>query len=936
MRRDGGATIPAPTGERLGSNVEADVVGPVTPQQVAPRGPDQIFVGRSVELHALRANLSWAGAGEPRVVLVAGPPGIGKSALVRSFLSQVGPTVRSLSGCGTQAEAGLRFGVLQQLVEETDMPAPALDAGTDPLDAGAMLVELLGMLQDTGPVVVTVDDVQWADAPSIQALTFALRRLHADRVLALIASEDGHPDLPQGARQLVEDRGESLHLGGLDAVALAELAVRKGAGRLPVAAAERFFHHTGGNPLHAGALLEQLDPADLRRAEPLPRSSYASVAVTRLAACAPATKALVMAAAVLGERCSLPTASRLAGLDDASAALEEAVAARLLGDGEWPTSRSIGFLHPLTRAAVYSDLDPERLVALHARAATVVAGTAALDHRVAATLGEDAELAEELGNLASGEAESGSWVLAAGHFEAAARLTPDLSHRERLLLDAAHAHLAGGEQGKAANLLEATADSPKRRRLFGRLAALSGHIKEAGRLLEEAWAGDPDLDASLAIEIGRLALLRARAEDAVTWGHRAVASAGDNVEIRSAARSVTGIALALGGRGKEALTLFEDVPTEVSELSAASAEALLVRGAVRSLLDDLDAARSDLAAVSSPGAGGRPLRFRVQALACLARVEYVLGRWDASIGHADLAVSLAEDADHLAALPFCRSAATLALAARGEWEAAVTHVEALASEAAESTSALDLAWAAAAAAHVAFARADPVGIVGALEPAIHLWSEEAFGEPTLLAWREQYADALVSLGRLDEAAVIVAQLMATATELGRRSALAAAVRVQGRLEAARGRFEVAESAFEDALAHLEGIPMPFSRALVEDAHGRHLRRMGQSRAAVAHLRTARATFADLGARPFLERCDRELATCGLSPGSAGESAPVSLTPVELATARLVAAGCSMREVARELVVSGKTAEHHLARAYAKLGIASPHRLPAALAGRNLG
>lgn len=874
------------------------------------------------------------------MVLVSGPPGIGKSALVRRFLAQVGPALRSLSGCGTQAEAGLPFGVLKQLLEGTDLPATALDPGTDPLNAGALLVDVLGILQDTGPVVVAVDDVQWADGPSMRALTFALRRLHADRVLALIAGDDGHPDLPDAVRQLVEGRGESLRLKGLDAVALAELAVRRGVGRLPVAAAERFFHHTGGHPLHAGALLEHLDPVGLRGAGPLPPSSYATVVVSRLGACAPATKALVTAAAVLGERCSLPTASRLAGLDDASEALEEAVAAHLLRGGEWPPSRSIGFCHPLTRAAVYDDLDAELRVALHARAATVVAGRAVLDHRVAATLVEDAELAKQLDDLAAAEVAGRLWVFAAGHFEAAARLTPDTSCRERFLLDAAHAYLAQGEQRKAASLLEeATVESPKRCRLLGRLAALSGRIEEAGRFGEEAWEGDPDSDASLAIELGQLALRRARAEDAVTWGHRALALVEDDVDARSAARSVVTIGLALSGRGEEALTLLDDVPAEASApnaATAATAEGLLARGVVRSLLDDLGPARIDLAAVSSPSEGGRPLRFRVHALACLARTEYLLGSWDASVGHADLAVSLAEDADHPQALPFCRSVATLALAARGEWEGAVAHTEALASEAAASMSALDLAWAAAAAGQVAFARADPVGVVAAVEPAIHLWSGDGFREPTLLAWREQYADALVSLGRLDEAAAIVAELMAMASELGRRSAFAGAVRVRGRLEAARGNLELAESAFEDALVHLEGIAMPFSRALVEDAHGRHLRRMGQPRAAVAHLRTARATFADLGARPFLERCDRELATCGRSTDRRTEPSPQSLTPDELATARLVATGSPIREVAMELVVSAKTAEHHLRQVYAKLGISSAQRLPAALAGRDLG
>lgn len=914
------------------------MVGPVTPQQVAPSGPDQIFVGRSGELHALRANLGWAGAGEPRVVVVAGPPGTGKSALLRAFLAQAGPAVRSLSGCGTQAEAGTPFGFLKQLHEGTDLPAPAPGPGTDPLLAGARLVDLLGILQDTGPVVVAVDDAQWADDPSMRALIFALRRLHADRVLVLLACDDGHADLPDGVRRLVEARGEWLGLEGLDAVALAELAVRKGAGRLSVPAAERFRQHTGGNPLLATALLDQLDPGELRRAESLGPSSYATVIGLRLDACTPATQALVAAAAVLGEHCSLPTAARLAGLDDASAALKEAMAGHLLEGDELPAGRSIGFDHPLTRTAVYNGLDPERRVALHARAATVTAGAAALEHRVKATPAEDAGLAAQLADLAATEVAGGSWVVAAGHFESASRLDPDASRRERLLADAAYNYLRGGVQGKAAKLAERmTADSTRGCYLLGHLALDRGRLEEAGRLLEKAWQAnsDPDLVAPLATRLGQLALGQARAEEAVIWGHRAMASAANADDALSSARSVVALGLALGGGGEEALTLLADVPAEASEGTTANPDGLLLRGAVRSLTEDLSAAGADLAAVSLAGARGR-LRLRVHGLVLLARTEYLLGKWDASEGHADLAISLAQDADHFRALALCHSVATMALADRGEWGRAVAHADALAMSAKASGTALDRAWAAAAAAHVAFARGDPVAIVAAVEPAIDLWSRDGFNEPTFLAWKEHYADALVSLGQLDEAADIAADLASTARTLGRRLSLAGAARVSGRLEAARGNVDVAESAFEDALEHLEGMPTPFHRALVEDAHGRHLRRRGQLRAAAAHLRTARVTFADLGARPFLERCDRELVGCGLSPDRRTEGSQVSLTSQELAAARLAASGCSTREVAAELVVSEKTAEHHLRHVYVKLGISSPHRLAAALDGRNLG
>lgn len=913
------------------------MVGPVTPQLPASARPDQVFVGRSPELQLLRVNLAWAGAGQPRVVVVEGPAGIGKSALTRAFLADVGPEVRSLTSSGDAAESGMAFGVVDQLLTGAAQEGQTFEPSTDPLDAGAQLVDVLGALQEAGPALVVVDDAHWADAPSMQALTFALRRLHADRVMVLIARRDGPPELSDGVRRLVDARGQHLRLGGLDAVALAELAVRSGAGRLPVAAAERFRHHTDGSPLHAKALLEQLDPAELRReAGPLPAPrSYAMVVVSRLASCAAATEALVTAAAVLGERCELPAAARVAGLDDPAQALEEAVVANLLEGADVATAGAIAFVHPLIRAAVYHDLGPARRAGLHARAGTVTFGSTALDHRVAATLVDDPDLARQLVDQAATEARGGAWVVAAGHLAAAARLAPDPVDRERFVLEAASAYLRGGETAKATSLLEeVTTDSAPRRSLLGQLALVSGRLDEARHHLEAAWDVDPQLAASVAIQLGHLGLLQARSEEAVRWGRRALEAAGDDAGTRSAALSVVALGLGVAGRGEEALGLLDQGPVAPSEVTAGNADWVFARGVVRYYTEDLRAAGADLAAVSLAGPGGL-VRTRINGLACLAKTEYRMGRWDDSVGHADLAVSLAEDADHVWAFAFCRAVATMVLAARGDWARAVAHADAAAASAGASGTAVDLAYAASARAQVAFAQGDPAAVVAAVEPVVELWRPDGFSEPSFLPWREQYADALVSLGRFAEAEEALAQLETLARSRGRRSSLAGATRVRGRIEAARGHGEAAESAFEDALALLDGVPTPFYRALVEEAHGRFLRRQGQRRAAAAHLRSALATFADLGARPFLDSCDRELAACGLSPSPRTHPAAARLTPQELATARLAASGCTNREVAAELVVSVKTVEYHLGHVYAKLGIPSRHRLAAALAGRDL-
>src|SRR6266542_3199733 len=332
----------------------------------APR-VQALFVGRQPTLASLHRMLNQARAGEPRLVLIEGPAGIGKTTLVRRFLDEAGER-RVLRASGEEAEAGLAFGVLDQL----------------------------GELQRTDPVVVVVDDLHWADRPSLRALTFALRRLRVDRVLTLLlAREVAEAPLPDGLRRLLADDDTlQLRLGGLEVEELRALSGRLGHGPLSLGAAARLRAHTDGSPLHARALLEQL-PAeafdDPQVPLPAPRS-FALLVLARLAACAPDVQELVAAASVLGARCPLHQAAALARLDVPLPALEQAVAAGLLV--EQPATLTVGFPHPLVHAAIYQQLGPARRAGLHTRAAGLVDDEAArLRHRVRAASGPDAALA---------------------------------------------------------------------------------------------------------------------------------------------------------------------------------------------------------------------------------------------------------------------------------------------------------------------------------------------------------------------------------------------------------------------------------------------------------------------------------------------------------------------------------------------------------------
>jgi DNA-binding CsgD family transcriptional regulator len=914
---------------------------------------DAAFVGRVSELGALNAALASARSGSARVAAIEGAAGMGKSALLRQFLITAAiPTVLSASGEETETE--LPFGVIAQLraaaVAASVQPAaslrttrpvrwPAPSPADDRLEAGARLLDALGDLQARGPVAVVVDDLHWADTQSVQALLFATRRLAFDDVIVLVAyRQDEAVALGEAWRRLLDtSHAVRVRLAGLKPGEIARLGRLHGVS-LNAAAARRLISHTGGSPLHTLALLREVDPALLAAEDgplPAPRS-IAGVVRAELDRCPDDATHLVAATAVLGERARLTDAVALAGLTGPHARpLAAACAAGLLTEG--PAAAEISFPHALIRAAVLSVIGPERRNELHRRAATMLADAAAIAHRVAASTGTDDDLADDLIRMADHRSGAGDLASAGRYRLQAARLSTPGPLRAARTLVALEDLLDAGDLAKALTardeLLELPA-SARRSALVGDIAIWHGRFSEAEAALSDAWkrldnetgAGTRDgrLFVVIAIQLAFLMLLMLRFDEAVQWAETALLVGGSNDLIAGAAAEI----LCAAGQSNRAQIALADLgPAELVPPGRLSC--LAARGVLRMYNDELAGARGDLSCVLARADAGETHRLPGRVAGRLGEVCYRAGDLDEAVVYSELACAIADEVGRGWDFAYMHGIAALPRAARGEFAEARAHFQEALDWARASGSGTAIQFAALAAAALAAAGCDEPGIlqVAAQHP---VWAE-----PGVQPIGPAAADALLSLGRLDDAEATLAHYEERAALYGRKSALAQTGRAWGRLESARGRTDAAFAAFETGLQHVGGLGLPLEEARLRLDYADALLEAGQTASARAHYSAAAGLLEPMGAMPYLDRALAGVAKArGKRPRPASAARPATaplgtLSPQERTVANLVAEGLSNRDIATRLTLSVKTIEYHLSNAYDKLGI----RTRAALAAR---
>ncbi len=837
------------------------------------------------------------------MLLVQGPAGSGKTALIERFLAGAG-AVRVLRAGGQPSEAGLALGVVDQFLRRAGAAPPA---GGDVAAAGARVLDVLA----AGPSVAVLDDAQWIDRESLDALVYAARRLVGVPVLLLVAARGELHGFDRLAGAVRVSLGP-LDLDGLRALAgapLTEFALRT------------LLRHTEGNPGHAHELLEQLRPAAWTQAPlrlPAPLSVQAEVREA-LAGC-PDVARLIEAAAVLGPGCALADAAALAGLERGLPALEDGCRSGLIREGRRRGLPAIEFASTAVAAAVHDQLGPAARAGLH-RGAAALDAAGAVWHLAAAAEGPDEPLAARLERCAGDAARP----QAAAALISASRLSADRARREERLLRAVDWMLLGGDASQAQAFEAEVADcepSARRESILGQLAMIGRRVREASHHLQAAWelcdaAADPGLAATIAHRNAFEALVHLRDREVMTWARRALELAPDDplaVEWRAT------LALArwrLGERAQADALL----TAALSGDDDRDAPLVGMRAWLRFADDDLDGSRRELAAAAEREIRLGALEIAVVHLNVLVRAHFAAGDWEAAEQVAERAVRLGSELEDTSARVFAWWPAQLVPLARGEWaraERLLAHAVDEPTDAPDRVLAVGMAQALAAS-----ARGNAAAVLEALAPVAALSPCAGLDAPGFWPWQPLYAAALVASGRHADADAFLRAHERLAGELRHGSMRARLASVRGRLEAARGDVAGAEAAFELALAQVRPLARPYERATIELAAAQFFRRTRRRRRAVELLTAAAGTFASLGARPALTRCEQELGASGLQPSRGGRA---ELTPRERMVAELAAAGATNRAVADELQLSVKTVEIHLGRVYSKLAIKSRAQL----------
>ncbi len=905
-----------------------------------------VLIGREREQERIAELIDSARRGTSAALVLRGEAGVGKTALAR-FAIDAADGLTVVRATGIESEAELEFSGLFEVCRPLlghleELPGPQAEAlrvalglaegaVPDRFGVGAATLSLLATAAEEQPLLVVVDDAQWLDRASRDALLFAARRLMADPVAFLVTMRD-EPPLDHGLREH--------RLSGLDAEASRALVESVVGEAVAPAVLEALHVETGGNPLALVEVPDRLTGGQLRGSEPLdgplPVTEGIGRAFSRRLERLPerTLRALGVLAASGDDRLA-PSLQALEHLELTAADLLPAEDADLVH----LESERFSFRPPLLRAAAYHAVGAAARREAHRAHADVL--TAEPDrerrawHLASAAVGPDEAVASALADAADAARARGGPGAAAEALERSARLTPDPSLRDARLGAAAHAAWEAGDAQHAAALVDealATETDPAAR---ARLAGLAGRIEFQSGDLTKAHALQLDAaDALVALgdrtnavtQLGVAALVLhnlARVDDAVALGRHALEVAeGEPEPVRMRAVYHIGRALQLAGRTDEAEPLLESVvehllsPEEPSRLALQRAAiALAVLGRPR---EALPLARRTLEIAQATG----PMQV-VYALSLVAQIELYVGDWARGTASATEGLVLCKDMGQENVAATFASFLVRVAGARGD-AAALRRWEPVARAAVEASG-------------NRFERLQLDHAIGLLalgedrldEAADRLAAvvDEAAGLGVLdrdLGAEPDLVEALVRSDRRKEAEAVLAHWIERGAPAARAWAPPLVERCRGLVG---GDVAFLVRAVEDATSFGDPYALARTRLLL----GEVLRRDGRRAEARRELTAAVEAFERLDADAWAERGRRELRASGATLRRGAEEGD-ELTPQELQVAQQVAEGKANKEVAAALFLSPKTVEFHLSRIYRKLGIGSRAELIVRFAG----
>jgi DNA-binding NarL/FixJ family response regulator len=915
-----------------------------------------MLFGRDVECAHLERLLDTVESG-PVACILDGTPGIGKTTLWREAVEIAHRRgYQVLETAPSEPEAVLAFSGLGDLFERIPdeiidaLPEAQAHALRAALSAGELtesardhhalpraILDLLRQLSAAGPVLIAIDDEPWLDPASARVLAFALCRLRDERVFVLLArrSEAGDALSTELARRFRGRGVERISVEPLPMGAMKVLLEARLDRTISAPVLRRIHQGAGGNPLWALAIALELEArrsggdrgADL----PIPRTLSDALEL-RLEHLDPRAHAAMLAIAALSQ----PTLAMVqAAIPEF--ALSDLESAERAGVIEIAGGR-LRFTHPLLASTHYANTPVSKRRELHRLLARVIDDEEErAQHGALGAEAPDRDLADSLEKAAAAAARRGATESAAQLLEDAARLTPiDQGHaqnarlvaaaeyrfhsgdvrRARYMLEEVMPHLAGGPLRARAGLVLAEIRSDESRLAVELLEAA---LEDAGE--DDRWRTQLELTAATSI-VGRLQSARAHAESAVRTAERL----GDPGLLATALGELL---LTIVTNGEP---LRQDLLERLSAMEESTATTTYHQPATKIGMalhwaGDHEGARPMLERAAHRALSRGEEWDRLGVLLTLAQLEWETGNQALAEQHRNTAEeALGEFGEgHLWLVGFD---VTRALQ-RGE----LTVARAKAEDGLALTARTGAVWLG--------SRLTPllaaVEVLSGQPEAAHTrlaelreWLEcSGFGpagSARAVVW-SQDVEALIALGRLDEAEDVLADLRVRAELCESDAVQAVAARCDGLLLAARGDFVAAIDAMDEALAAHLRRPRPFEygRTLLEK--GSIERRARRKAAAKQTLEQALAILEPLEAEIWVARARDELSRIGLRRARATEG----LTPAQTRVAELVTAGSTNAEIARELHMSPRTVESHLSRIYREHGVTSRSQLAAAFA-----